>query len=142
MQFVCDAPDGKTWFRIETEAEALAESRLMSHAVEKHFRQFRDAAIATYVPSASLPYIERDIGLGDHVRRSMPVFVTLRDANGGGLATAMLPPEGVRPDRFRCIVVGPSNTDPFADHGDAIAALAGHFKIALDSALCYPYRRG
>ena len=142
MQFVCDAPDKKTWFRIETEAEALAESRLMSHAVEKHFRQFRDAAIACYAPSPSLPYIERDIGLRDHVRRAMPVFLTLRDETGGGLATAMLPPDGVHPDRFRCVIVGPSNTDPFANNAEAIAALAAHLKIALDSALCYPYRRG
>ena len=142
MEFVCDAPNRKTWFRIETEAEAAAESRLMSHAVEKHFRQFRDAAVATYSPSPSLPYIERDIGLKDHVRASMPLFLTLRDENGAGLATAMLPPRGVRPDRFRCVVVGPSNTDPFPAHGDAIATLANHFKIALDSSLCYPYRRG
>jgi hypothetical protein len=42
MQFVCDTPDGKTWFQIETEGEAAAESDLMSHAVEKHFRQARD----------------------------------------------------------------------------------------------------
>jgi hypothetical protein len=142
MDFVCDAANGKTWFRLTTEGEAVAESRLMGHAVEKHYRQFREAAIATYSPPASLPYIERDIGLSDHIRRAMPLFLTLRDENGAGLATAMLPPDGVRPDRFRCIVVGPSNTDPFAEHGEAIRALAAHFKIALDSALCYPYRRG
>ena len=29
MQYVCDAPKGKTWFRIETEGEAAHESRLM-----------------------------------------------------------------------------------------------------------------
>ena len=39
MQYVCDAPKGKTWFRIETEGEAAHESRLMSHAVEKYFRR-------------------------------------------------------------------------------------------------------
>jgi len=142
MDFVCDAPNEKTWFRIVTEAEAAAESRLMGHAVEKHFRQFQDAAAASYAPPASLPYIERDIGLKDHIRRAMPLFMTLRDASGRGLATAMLPPAGVRQDRFRCMVVGPSNTDPFPAHGAAIAALAAHFKIVLDSAVCYPYRRG
>jgi hypothetical protein len=31
MQYVCDAPKGKTWFRIETEGEAVHESRLMGH---------------------------------------------------------------------------------------------------------------
>ena len=76
MDFVCDAPGDKTWFRIVSEAEAVAESRLMNHAVEKHFRQFRDAAAASYSPSPSLPYIERDIGLKDHIRRSMPNFLT------------------------------------------------------------------
>lgn len=141
MDFVCDAPEGNTWFRIVSEAEAVAESRLMNHAVEKHFRQFREAAIATYAPPASLRYIERDIGLNDHIRRAMPVFLTLRDPNGAGLATAMLPPADVRADRFRSIVVGPSNVDPFPDHAAAIKALADHFGIALDSAFCYPYRR-
>ena len=72
MNFVCDAPGKKTWFRIETEAEAAAETRLMDHAVEKHFRQFRDAAIASYAPPASFPYIERDIGL-EFDRWGMPV---------------------------------------------------------------------
>ena len=142
MNFVCDAPGGKTWFRIETEAEALAESRLMDHAVEKHFRQFREAAEASYAPPASLPYIERDIGLKHHIRRAMPVFLTLRDASGAGLATAMLPPEGSKARGFRCVIVGPSNADPFPAHAEAIEALAAHFKIALDSARCYPYRRG
>src|SRR5579859_6668311 len=33
MQYVCDAPDGKTWFRIETESEAQGESDAMNHAV-------------------------------------------------------------------------------------------------------------
>ena len=44
MQFICDAPNRKAWFRIETEAEALAESELMRHAVEKYFRREYDAA--------------------------------------------------------------------------------------------------
>ena len=35
MKYVCDAPDGKTWFRIEAEGEAVAESETMRHAVEK-----------------------------------------------------------------------------------------------------------
>ena len=43
MQFVCDAPNG-TWFRIETEGEAIKESQLMNHAVEKHFRRAAEEA--------------------------------------------------------------------------------------------------
>ena len=39
MKYVCDAPGGNTWFRIETEAEAASESDGMRHAVEKFFRK-------------------------------------------------------------------------------------------------------
>ena len=35
MKYVCDAPGGNTWFRIESEAEAATESEAMRHAVEK-----------------------------------------------------------------------------------------------------------
>ena len=90
MQYVCDAPKGRTWFRIETEAEATAESRLMRHAVEKHFLTAQQRARRSYVPGQGL---ERDIGLKGHIARTMPVFLTLRADDGSGLATAMLPPE-------------------------------------------------
>ena len=57
MQFVCDAPDGKTWFRIETEAEAVLESEAMKHAVEKYFLRDREGnALST----AMLPPGGRD----------------------------------------------------------------------------------
>ena len=136
MQFVCDAPKGRTWFRIETEAEAAAESRLMRHAVEKHFLTARQRARRSYVPGQGL---ERDIGLKDHIARTMPVFLTLRADDGAGLATAMLPP-GPRPaSDFTIIIVGPENADPYADHGDAIEALARHYRIQLPRARCYPY---
>ena len=42
MRYICDAPNGRTWFRIETEAEAVGESETMRHAVEKYFRKERD----------------------------------------------------------------------------------------------------
>src|SRR4051794_26430296 len=93
MRFVCDAPRGQAWFQIETEAEAALESDLMKHAVEKHFRQAREHAITTYVPPTGC-YIERNIGLKAHLQRVMPMFLTLRDQEGSGLATAMLPPPG------------------------------------------------
>src|SRR5215212_11477612 len=93
MRYVCDAPSGKTWFQIETEAEAALESDLMQHAVEKHFRQVREHAATTYVPPSG-SYIEQNIGLKAHLQRVMPVFLTLRDQEGIGLATAMLPPPG------------------------------------------------
>ena len=91
MRFVCDAPRGHAWFQIETEAEAALESDLMNHAVEKHFRQAREHAIATYVPPSG-SYIEENIGLKAHLERIMPIFLTLRDQEGKGLATAILPP--------------------------------------------------
>jgi hypothetical protein len=139
MRFICDAPGGKTWFGIETEAEADAESALMRHAVGKFFKRARDEAVARYVPPASAPAFERDIGLKGHIERSMPRFMTLRDGDGAGLATAMLPPAGGGP--FRIIIVGPDNDDPFVAHADAIAALGARLDLALDPDSCYPYRR-
>ena len=140
MQFVCDAPDGKTWFRLETEAEALTESESMKHAVEKFFRREKDKALASYKPTSSA-FIERDIGLKAHLGRAMPLFLTLRDREGNPLATAMLPPGGREDQNFRTIIVGPSNADPYPGQGDAIAALGKHFGLTLDRERCFPYGR-
>ena len=139
MQYICDAPGAKTWFRIETEGEAALESDTMGHAVEKHFRHAWEAATNSY-RSASSPFIERNIGLKAHVQRVMPLFLTLRDAEGQALATAMLPPGGEDDRHFRIIIVGPENRDPYAEHGEAIRALAGHFGLTLDRDRCFPYR--
>ena len=73
MEFVCDAQDGKTWFRIEAEGEAVAESDLMKHTVEKYFRREHDKAQQTY-QSTQPASIERDIGLKAHIVRTMPIF--------------------------------------------------------------------
>lgn len=140
MLFICDAPGGKTWFQIETEMEAARESELMGHAVEKHFLRARDDAAQAYVPT-SRAFIEQDIRRAEHIRRTMPVFATLRDAEGNGLATAMLPPQPQSSDTFTPIVVGPSNSDPYIQHADAIAVLGARFGLALDCERCYPYRR-
>ena len=142
MQYVCDASQNKTWFRIETEAEAISESRAMEHAVEKYFRQAREQAVKSYVPPRSGYYFEQNIGLNAHVQRVMPIFLTLRDAEGNALATAMLPPAGQDVRGFRPIIVGHSNNDPFPEHGEAIAKLAEHYSLTLDPGRCYPYRRG
>ena len=136
MQYACDAFKGRTWFRIETEAEAAAESRLMRHAVEKHFLTAQQRARRTYVPGQGL---ERDIGLKAHIARTMPVFMTLRADDGSGLATAMLPPGPKPSSDFTIIIVGPENADPYLEHGDAIEALARHVHIPLPRARCYPY---
>ena len=138
MQFICDAPDRRTWFRIETEAEAAAESETMHHAVEKYFRREREAAERSYRPTVT-SYIERDIGLKAHILRTMPLFLTLRAHDGTPLATAMLPPEGKAFDDFRMIIVGPANADPFAGHDESIQALAKFFGLTLDRERCFPY---
>ena len=78
MQYVCDTPDGKTWFRIETEAEAAAESDIMNHGVEKHFRQAREKASESYKPVSQVLF-EQNIGLAAHLQRVMPTFLTLRE---------------------------------------------------------------
>ena len=139
MQYICDAPGAKTWFRIETEGEAVLESEAMGHVVEKHFRQAQEAAAEAYRSSA-VPFIEQNIGLKAHIRQAMPLFLTLRDAEGSALVTAMLPPEGQDASSFRIIIVGPANRDPYPDHGDAIAALGKHIGLTLDRNRCYPYR--
>ena len=139
MQFVCDAPGKKTWFQIETEAEATHESELMRHAVEKYFRREYAAAAAKYQP-ATTAFIERDIGLAAHIQRTMPMFLTLRENDGTPLATAMLPPGGKDGGDFRVIIVGPANSDPFGAHDDAIQALAQHFGLTLTRERSYPYQ--
>jgi hypothetical protein len=141
MRYVCDGPGGTTWFRLETEAEAAEESQNMHHAVEKFFRQEKEKAAQSFAP-ASQRFIEQEIGLKAHLQRAMPLFLTLRDGEGKPLVTAMLPPGGQEDRGFRPIIVGMSNSDPYAEHGEAIRALAQHFGIELDRARCYPYRRG
>lgn len=140
MKYVCDATDGKTWFRIETEQEAEQESRLLNHAVEKYFRREKEVAIQSYQPTSTL-YIETEIGLNAHIQRHMPHFLTLRDGEGNGLATAMIPisDEGIK--KLACIIVGAGNSDPYPQHEDAIKSLAEHFDITLNREDCFPYRR-
>lgn len=136
MQYVCDASKGRAWFRVETDAEAADESRLMRHAVEKHFLLAKARARRSYQPG---PGLERDIGLKGHLARTMPLFLTLRADDGAGLVTAMLPPGGKPLGDFPVIVVGPENADPYPDHADAIEALGRHYDVPLPRARCYPY---
>lgn len=140
MKYVCDAPGGATWFRIETEAEAATESELMRHAVEKFFRKEQEKAIQSFRP-ASTVYFEQEIGLKAHIQREMPLFLTLRDDEGNPLVTAMLPPGGHDDRSFRLVIVGMANSDPYVEHAEAIRALGQHYGFALDRGRCYPYRR-
>lgn len=140
MEYVCDAPDDMTWFRLVTEAEAAAESAELHHAVEKYFRRERERAAETFVPLSTV-FFEQEIGLEAHIKREMPLFLTLRDEDGAGQATAMLPPSGKADRGFTPIVVGPANADPYPRHAAAIRALGDHFGLTLDRARCYPYRR-
>jgi len=140
MRYICDAPNGQTWFRIETEAEAASESDLMRHAVEKFFRKEHEKAAQTYRPLTKV-FFEQEIGLKAHIQREMPVFLTLRDDEGTPLVTAMLPPGGQDDRSFRPIIVGMSNADPYVEHADAIRALGQHFGLSLERGRCYPYRR-
>lgn len=141
MKYVCDAPGGATWFRIETEAEAAAESDLMCHAVDKYFREEKEKAAGTYRPTSAV-FFEQEIGLKAHIQREMPLFLTLRDDEGKALVTAMLPPGGRKDLSFTPIIVGFQNADPYLEHSEAIRALGAHFGLSLDRLRCYPYRRG
>jgi hypothetical protein len=139
MQFVCDAQSGRTWFRLETEAEAEAESAQMRHAVEKYFRRADAAARESYRAPPGAPSFEQAIGLKDHIARTTPLFLTLRADDGEPLATAMLPPQGRNQAGFKTIIVGPDNADPYDEHDDAIAALARHYGLELKREECFPY---
>jgi hypothetical protein len=140
MRYVVDAPNGKTWFRIESEGEAVRESELMRHNVEKYFRLEKEKAAHSYQP-VSKTFFEQEIGLNAHIQREMPMFLTLRDADGNPQVTAKLPPGGKDSASFRIIIVGPGNADPYPAEGDAIKALGSHFGIALERERCYPYQR-
>lgn len=139
MQFICDAPGGTAWFRLDTEAEAEAESALMRHSVDKYFRRFEAAARESYRAPAGAPSFEQAIGLKGHIARTMPLFLTLRADDGAGLATAMLPPEGRNQVNFRIIIVGPNNDDPYEEHEAEIQALARRFALELPRETCFPY---
>jgi hypothetical protein len=139
MRYVCDAPDGATWFRLETEAEAEAEAALMSHAVDKYFRRYEADARESYRAPPGAPIFEQAIGLKDHIARTMPLFLTLRSADGEGLATAMLPPQGRNQVNFKIVIVGVENSDPYEDFEDEIDALAQHFNLDLPREDCFPY---
>jgi hypothetical protein len=139
MRYVCDAPGGATWFRLETEAEAEAEAALMHHAVDKHFRRYEAAARESYRAPQGVPAFEQAIGLKDHVARSMPLFLTLRADDGEGLATAMLPPQGRNQANFKIVIVGPENADPYGAHAKAIEGLGAHFGLELPRESCFPY---
>lgn len=139
MQFTCDAPGKKAWFRIETEHEAEAEAQMMRHAVDKYFLRELERARESWRAPAGAAVSERDIGMKAHIARSMPLFLTLRADDGEGLATAMLPPEGRNQVSFRIIIVGPANADPYASHAEAIAALGKHFHLDLPREECFPY---
>jgi hypothetical protein len=142
MRYECDAPNGLTWFRLENAAEADAEAAAMAHAVDKFYKRAEDAARASYQPG---PGLERDIGLKDHIARAMPLFLTLRDAEGTALVTAMIPQ---KPDpeahelAIRPILVAQANKDPYPPYAAAIDALARHLRRPLGADECYPYRRG
>ena len=139
MQYVCDAPKGKTWFRIETEGEAAHESRLMSHTVEKYFRREREKAVQSWRPERPNA-IERDIGLEAHVQREMPLFLTLRDREGNALTTAMLPPGGKDRGGFRIIIVAASNADPYPRAGRGHRCAGSAFRSHTRSPPLLPLR--
>lgn len=140
MEYVCDAPP-HTWFRFLTEAEAAQEAKEMGHAVDKFFRDMRARAVKAYVPPKAVPYIEQSIGREDHIKSSMPLFLTLRDDTGAPQVTAMLPAGGRDDKTFRPIVVGRANADPYPAFAAAIRRLGEHYGISLPADRCYPYRR-
>ena len=138
MRFVCDAPGGGSWFQIETQAEADAEAQLMGHRVDRHFAAAEREARESYRPGQG---IERDIGLKDHIRRTMPHFLTLRTGDGGAHVTAMLVLSKAQEGVFSAVIVGRRNSDPFELFEPEIEALGAHYGLTLNPERCYPYGR-
>ena len=138
MKHICDAPDGKAWFRLETEAEAERESARMQHGVAVRFRRERARAVRSYRPQPAA-FAGRGLSLERHVRIAMPIFLTLRDREDAALVTAMLAHGNRVQPEAELIIVGKDETDPYPDHGRAIAALADKLGIDLDRTRCFPF---
>ena len=141
MKYVCDAPGGRTWFRIETEEEAGEEAALMRHSMDRYFRAEMDKARQSFRPPSSV-FFEQEIGLKAHLQRAMPLFLSLRDEDGTTRVTAMLPQPSDAVQPVRPTILGRANTDPYMRYSDAILALAKHLNLMLERARCYPYPPG
>ena len=111
MEYICDAPGDRTWFRLVSEGEATLESELMRHAVEKYFRREWEKAAESFRPLTTV-FIEQDIGKAAHIKREMPLFLTLRDDEGTPLVTAMLPPAAGATARLAASSWGPPTPIP------------------------------
>jgi len=125
MQYVCDAPGRRAWFRIETEGEATLEAQEMRHSLDYFFRHEHAAARRSYAPCDRLSFIERDIGLSAHLKRTMPIFLTLRERDGTPVASAILPQD---PDSetVAARVIGAGDCDAFRAEREALIALEAH----------------
>ena len=131
MRYVCDVSERMTWFRIETDGEALLEAMATQIAVAYFFEEERRKALSSYRPRAELSFLERDIGLESHIQRTMPLFLTLRDNNGSALATTMLPLDGKDDGVFPVLVWGAGSVDAYELHTVALRALEKHFDIPI-----------
>ena len=80
-----------------------------------HNLEAGERAAARYVPRSG-PCIEQDIELKAHSRQDISVFLTLRDVEGTGLATAMLPRRNQTDPAFRPVIVGYGNRGPCLMH--------------------------
>lgn len=129
MQYVCDAPKGKTWFRIETEGEAAHESRLMNHTVEKYFHNEREKAVQSWRPERPNaiearhrprgPCTARDAGF-PHVARQGGQCTGYSDAATGRRGSRQVP------DHHRCRIQCRSLSRTGRGHRCAGSAFRSH----------------
>lgn len=138
MKYICDVPGGRTWFRLESEAEAERESARMQHGVAVRFHDERARAIRSY-RAQSAASAGGSLPLERHVRIAMPIFLSLRDREDAALVTAMLAHGSPDHPEAELVIVGKGDTDPYPDHGRAIAALSDRLGIDLDRARCFPF---
>ena len=126
MQYVCDAPGGKTCSG-SRRSRGTPGIEMMRHVVEQSYRReqgegrpFRPRSNVFFEQGPSGAHPPGDASLPDppRCRRQRP-----RDRQ--------LPPRGREDRSFRTIIVGREN-DPYLQCADAIKTLARHYGIALD----------
>jgi hypothetical protein len=125
----------KTWFRIETEAEAFQNRRPWT----MRWRYFnRPGAGRCRLRSTGRAPRHRAEHRPERTSERVPIFSPCATTRAT-LATAMLPPTGQTEREFRpCCGTQPDPIRVYRGH----QALGKHCGLTLDPVRCFPYRRG
>jgi hypothetical protein len=132
MRAILPLSEGLTWFEIETQEDANAETRLAHSAVYLFFK-----ADAEQRPSSGRYYSLREWMNGEE-RALATVRIPAKEELRHPAARNSMSPLLVRD--LGIVVVGDRNADPYERHGAAISALSAFLGIALPPE-CYPHRQ-